>query len=90
VAAVWAGLRHTSHTGLAERHGRFVQERAPYFVERVATFRDGEPVNAFALTPAVSPDPRLRFFVRVAAGRVVRVEFVNNRGQKWEAHHRLA
>lgn len=90
LAAVWAALRHTSHTGLAEAKGQFVQERAPYFVERLATFRGSEPVNEFTLTSAVSPDPRLRFFVRVAAGHDVRVEFVNNRGQKWEASHRLS
>jgi sulfur-oxidizing protein SoxY len=88
--AVWASLKHTSHTGLAEKKGTFVQERAPYFVERATVFVGDERVSEFLLTPAVSPDPKLRFFVRGAPGKTVRVVFVNNRGERWEASQGMA
>lgn len=87
---VWASLKHTSHTGLVEKKGAFTQERPPYFVERATVFVGGERVSEFLLTPAVSPDPKLRFFVRGAPGKTVRVVFVNNRGERWEASHRMA
>jgi sulfur-oxidizing protein SoxY len=88
--AVWASLKHTSHTGLAERKGTFVQERAPYFVERVTVFVGDERVSEFQLTPAVSPYPKLRFFVRGAPDKTLRVVFVNNRGERWEASQGMA
>lgn len=90
VVPVWAGLKHGSHTGLAEKKGKLVQERPSFFVERMTVFLDGERVSEFLLSPAVSPDPRLRFFVRAQPGRTVRVVFVNNRGQQWEASQQLS
>jgi len=87
---VWASLRHTSHTGLVERRGRFVPERAPFFVERVLVFVADRQVSEFRLTPAVSADPKLRFFVRAEPGQAVRVVFLNNRGQRWEASQRVS
>lgn len=86
---VWATLKHTSHTGLAERKGTFVQERPPYFVERMTVFVGDLQVSEFLLTPAVSPDPQVRFFVRADPGNLVRVVFLNNRGERWEASQRL-
>jgi len=88
--AVWASLKHTSHTGLVEKKGAFVPERPPYFVERATVFLDDDRVSEFVLTSAVSPDPKLRFFVKAAPGAVLRVVFVNNRGERWEADQRLA
>jgi sulfur-oxidizing protein SoxY len=88
--AVWASLKHTSHTGLVEKKGAFVPERPPYFVERVTVFLGDDRVSEFALTPAVSPDPKLRFFVKAAPATVLRVVFVNNRGERWEVDQRLA
>jgi sulfur-oxidizing protein SoxY len=87
---VWASLKHTSHTGLVEKKGAFVKEREPYFVERATVFVANDTVSEFLLTPAVSPDPKLRFFVRGEPGKAVRVVFVNNRGERWEASQRLA
>ena len=85
IVPVWASLKHTSHTGLTERQGKFVPERAPYYVERVTVLVGDEQVSEFRLTPAVSPDPRIRFFVRAAPGKAIRVAFINNRGERWEA-----
>lgn len=90
VIPVWASLRHTSHTGLVERQGRFVPDRPPFFVERVLVFVAERQVSEFQLTPAVSADPKLRFFVRAEPGQLVRVVFVNNRGQRWEASQRAS
>jgi sulfur-oxidizing protein SoxY len=88
-APVWATLKHTSHTGLVEKRGTFAREREPYFVERATVFVGEERVSEFALTPAVSPDPKLRFFVRAEPGKSLRVVFVNNRGERWEATHKM-
>jgi len=90
VVPAWASLRHTSHTGLVEKQKQFVQERPPYFVERMSVFLGDQPVSEFALTAAVSPDPKLRFFVRGDPGKTLRVVFVNNRGERWEATQRMA
>lgn len=87
--AVWASLKHATHTGLVERNGRFVAERPPYFVERLTTFVGAEPASEFRLTAAASADPRIRFFVRAETKQAVRVVFVNNRGETWEAAARL-
>ncbi len=89
VVPVWASLRHASHTGLVERKGTFVQERPAFYVERLAVFLDGERVSEFLMTPAVSPDPKVRFFVRAEPGKTLRVVFGNNRGEQWEASQRL-
>jgi sulfur-oxidizing protein SoxY len=90
VVPVWASLKHTSHTGLVEKQGRFVQERPPYFVERVTLLVGDAQVSDFRLTPAVSPDPKLRFFVKADPGKTLRVIFVDNRGERWEATQRMA
>jgi sulfur-oxidizing protein SoxY len=85
VVPVWASLKHTSHTGLVERQGKVFPERPPFFVERLAVFVGEQQVSEFLMTPAVSADPKLRFFVRAAPGKAVRVVFVNNKGERWEA-----
>jgi sulfur-oxidizing protein SoxY len=90
VVPVWASLKHTSHTGLVEKQGKLVQERAPYFVERMTVFVGDQPVSEFQLTSAVSPDPKLRFFVKAEPGKTLRVAFVDNRGERWEATQRMA
>jgi sulfur-oxidizing protein SoxY len=90
VVPVWATLKHTSHTGLAEKKGGLTREREPYFVERLTVVVGDDRVSEFVLTPAVSPDPKLRFFVRAELGQTLRVVFVNNRGERWEASQRLS
>jgi len=86
---VWTSLKHTSHTGLAEKKGQFVQERPPYYVERMTVFVGDELASELLMTPAVSPDPQVRLFVRADPGKTVRVVFANNRGERWEARQRL-
>lgn len=86
---IWASLRHASHTGLTEKKGKFVQERPPFFVERMTVFVGERQVSEFLMTPAVSPDPKIRFFAKADPGQSVRVVFVNNRGERWEASQRL-
>ena len=89
VVPVWAGLEHASHTGLVEKNGTFIPAQPPFFVERVSVFVGAERASEFLLTAAVSPDPKLRFFVRGDPGKAVRVVFVNNRGKQWEAAQRV-
>jgi len=86
---LWASLTHSSHTGLSEKQGQFRQERPPFFVERMTVFVGDQKASEFVLTSAASPDPKLRCFVRAGPGQSVRVVFVNNRGQQWEASQRV-
>lgn len=89
VIPVWAKIEHSSHTGLVEKNGKFVQGQPPFYLERMAVFLGEQRVSEFLMTPAVSPDPKIRFFVKVDPGKPVRVVFVNNRGQRWEASQRV-
>lgn len=89
VIPVWTKIDHSSHTGLGEKNGKFVQEQRPFYVERMTAFLGDQRVSEFLMTPAVSPDPKIRFFVKADPGKLLRIVFVNNRGQKWEASHRL-
>ena len=65
-------------------------EREPYFVERATVFVGEQRVSELVLTAAVSPDPKLRFFVRGEPAKTLRVVFVNNRGERWEASQKMA
>ena len=86
---VWAKIQHSSHTGLVEKNDKFIQERPPFYLERMTVLLGEERVSEFLMTPAVSPDPQIRFFVKADPGKPLRVIFVNNRGQRWEASQRV-
>jgi sulfur-oxidizing protein SoxY len=81
---VRARVIHGSYTGLALKQGRFVRELPEYYVKQMTVWLDDQRVSEFQMTSAVSPNPLIRFSLRVTRSATLRVQFVNNEGQHWE------
>jgi hypothetical protein len=75
---------HGSYTGLVLKQGKFVRELPEYYVKRMTAWLDDERVSEFQMTSAVSPNPLIRFPLRVARPATLRVQFVNSEEQRWE------
>jgi sulfur-oxidizing protein SoxY len=78
-------LLHGSHTGLVLKQGRFVRELPEYYVKHMSVWLDDQRAGEFQMTSAVSPNPLVRFPLRVSRPATLRVQFVNSEGQRWEA-----
>jgi len=89
VVEVRAKIDHSSHTGLALREGRFVREAPEFYIAQMLVYVDEQPISEFQMTSAVSPNPLVRFPLRVPRGGTLRVVFVNNEGQRWEVSRPL-
>jgi predicted secreted protein len=81
---VRARVIHGSYTGLVLKQGKFVRELPEYYVKRMTAWLDDERVSEFQMTSAVSPNPLIRFPLRVARAATLRVQFVNSEEQRWE------
>ena len=77
-------LLHGSYTGLVLKQGRFVRELPEYFVKQMTVWLDDQRVSEFQMTSAVSPNPLVRFPLRVSQSGTLRVQFVNSEGQRWD------
>ena len=77
-------LMHGSHTGLVLKQGRFVRELPEYYVKQMTVWLDDQRISEFQMTAAVSPNPLVRFPLRVSRPVTLRVQFVNSEGQRWE------
>ncbi len=84
VVEVRAKVDHNSYTGLALRDGRFVREAPEFYVKQMLVYLDDRQISEFQMTSAVSPNPLIRFPLRVPGGGTLRVVFVNTEGQRWE------
>lgn len=85
IAEVRAKIEHASHTGLAFKNGKYVRESRAYFLTQMLATFDGKPVVDFRLTSAVSPNPLIRFPLKVPGSGTLRVVWKNNEGKSWEA-----
>ncbi len=81
---VRARVIHGSYTGLALKQGRFVRELPEYYIKQMTVWLDDQRVSEFQMTSAVSPNPLIRFPLRVTRPVTLRVQFVNSEGQRWE------
>jgi predicted secreted protein len=86
---VRARLLHGSYTGLVLKQGRFVRELPEYFVKLMTVWLDDQRVSEFQMTAAVSPNPLVRFPLRVSQSATLRVQFVNSEGQRWDVSEPL-
>jgi predicted secreted protein len=77
-------LIHGSHTGLVLKQGRFVRELPEYYVKQMTVWLDDQRVSEFQMTSAVSPNPLIRFPLRLSRPATLRVQFANSEGQRWE------
>ncbi len=89
VVEVRTRLDHASYTGLALKGGRFVRELPEFYVTQMLVYVDDQQVSEFEMTSAVSPNPLIRFPLKVGGGGTLRVVFVNSEGRRWEAAHPL-
>ncbi len=85
VVEVRTKLDHNSYTGLAFKDGKFVRELPEFYVKQMLVFLDAEKISEFQMTSAVSPNPLIRFPLKISGGVTLRVVFINNQGQRWEA-----
>ncbi len=85
VVEVRTKVDHNSYTGLALKGGRFVRESPEFYVKQMLVFLDNQKISEFQMTSAVSPNPVIRFPLKAAGEGTLRVVYVNNRGQRWEA-----
>jgi sulfur-oxidizing protein SoxY len=85
IIEVRAKIDHSSHTGLVYKGGKYVREMPPYYLRQMLATFDGKPVCDFALTPAVSPNPLIRFTVRISGPGTLGVSWKNSEGKTWEA-----
>jgi len=85
VVQVRAKIDHNSYTGLVLKNGKYVREAPEFFVRQMLVFLDDQKVSDFQMTAAVGANPLIRFSLRVARAGTLRVVFINNEGQRWEA-----
>jgi len=81
---VRARVNHGSHTGLVLRQGKFVRELPEYYVKHMTVWLDDQRVSEFQMTSAVSPNPLIRFPLKVTRPATLRVQFVNSEEQRWD------
>lgn len=85
VIEVRAKIDHDSDTGLSLRGASYVRERPEFFIKQMRAYFDRELISEFQLTSAVSPNPLIRFPLKVTRAGTLRVVFLNNEGRQWEA-----
>jgi sulfur-oxidizing protein SoxY len=89
VVQVRAKVDHNSYTGLVLRSGNYVREAPDFYVKQMLVFLDDEKISEFQMTSAVSANPLIRFPFRATRSGTLRIVFVNNEGQRWEAAQRI-
>ncbi len=89
IVEVRTKVDHSSHTGLALRNGKFVRESPEFYVKQMLVYLDEQQISEFQMTSAVSPNPLIRFPLKVTRSGVLRVVFVNSEGQRWEVSQTL-
>lgn len=84
VIEVRTKIDHPSDTGLTFDAGKFVLARPEFFLKQMRVSFDGQLISDFRLTSAVSPNPLIRFPLKVTRAGTLQVVFANNEGQQWE------
>jgi sulfur-oxidizing protein SoxY len=85
IVQVRTKVDHNSYTGLVLKDGQFVREAPEFYVKQMLVFVDDQHVSEFQMTSAVSANPLIRFPLQITRSGTLRVVFVNNEGQRWEA-----
>lgn len=85
VIEVRTKIDHGSDTGLSLRGTTYVRERPEFFIRQMRVYFERELISEFRLTSALSPNPMIRFPLKLTRAGTLRVVFVNNEGRQWEA-----
>lgn len=80
-------IDHNSSTGLIEKGGKIIRERPEFYLQTMKAHLGSEQVSEFRMTSAVSPNPLIRFPLRIQGPSILRVVFRNSEGQEWSASH---
>jgi predicted secreted protein len=86
---VRARVIHGSYTGLVLKQGKYVRELPEYYVKQMTVWLDDERVSEFQMTSAVSPNPLIRFPLKVTRPATLRVQFVNSEEQRWDVRQAI-
>jgi sulfur-oxidizing protein SoxY len=85
VVEVRTRIDHDSDTGLTLKGGTYVRERPEFFIKQMRVLFERALISEFQFTSALSPNPMIRFPLKVTRAGTLRVEFLNNEGRRWEA-----
>jgi sulfur-oxidizing protein SoxY len=77
-------VSHGSYTGLVLKQGKYVRDLPEYYVKEMTVWLDDQRVSEFQMTSAVSPNPLIRFPLKVTQPATLRVQLANSEGQRWE------
>jgi sulfur-oxidizing protein SoxY len=77
-------VEHYSDTGLIFKDGKSLRAGPEFYVRRMVVFLDEERISEFEMTPAVSPNPLIRFPLKAARSGMLRLAFVNSEGRRWD------
>ncbi len=84
IVEVRTKVDHGSYTGLVLKGGKFVREAPEFYLKQMLVYLDDQRISEFQMTSAVSPNPLIRFPLKVTRSGMLRVVFVNSEGQRWE------
>jgi len=84
VVEVRTKIDHGSDTGLTLKGATYVRERPEFFIRTVSVYFERDLVSEFQLTSAITPNPLIKFPLRVTRPGTLRVVFVNSEGRRWE------
>jgi sulfur-oxidizing protein SoxY len=82
-------VEHNTETGLGFHGGKYVREAPEFFLKEMLVFLDDQKISEFRMSSAVSPNPIIRFPIRVPRSGTLKVAFVNSAGQRAEATHSI-
>jgi predicted secreted protein len=72
VIEVLAKIDHDSDTGLRLKDGKYVRFRPEFFVKEMRAYLGGRRVSEFRFTSALSPNPIIRFPLKVSGAEALR------------------
>jgi sulfur-oxidizing protein SoxY len=84
-AEVQVKFKHPSKTGLLYENKKFIQAEEPLFVKSMEVFYDDRPVSRYEMTPGLSDNPFLRFKLKFAEAKRIRIFFTNSLGRQFSA-----
>lgn len=86
-------FEHPSFTGLGqvdtETNPAFNRAIPVTFIRNMLVYYGDELVNRFNMTSAIADNPLFTFKLKAKKEEPVRVVFINNQGERWEASQKI-
>ena len=84
-AEVQVKFKHPSETGLAYENKKFVRAEEPFYITSMQVFYGDRLVSRYEMTAGLSDNPFLKFKLKFAEQRPLRILFTNSLGQEFSA-----